>query len=81
MPSVTFEPALDLFHESARSRRGDQHVVALAVAAHVVGEALLAPHLALLDGAAFLLDEALDLRGEGSTSGSPRLGSAMKRIS
>ena len=46
-----------------------------------VGEALLAPLLDLLDLAAFLLGEALDLAVRASTSGSPRLGSAMNRIS
>src|SRR5262245_32847668 len=56
--------ALDFLHERARSQHGQKHVIAIAVATHLVGQALLAPVLDLLDLAAFLLDEALDGRGQ-----------------
>jgi hypothetical protein len=59
------DPALHFLDHRARAFDHEQDVVALAVPAHHVGEALLAPLLDLGDAGALLLHEALHLIGEG----------------
>src|SRR5262249_20799441 len=58
------EAALDFLHHLGLAFGHEQDVGALTLAPHEVGQALLPPLLDLLDLRAFLLDVALDLRGE-----------------
>ena len=74
MPSVTLRRRSTSLTSAPVPVGDDQDVGALAVAADRVGEALLAPLLDLLDRAALLLDEALDLHGEGVHLRLPEVG-------
>ena len=76
------DAALDFLHQRGLALDGQQHVRALTVLVDDVGQALLAPLLDLVDACRLPSPhKPWTTVVRASTSGSPRLGSAMNRIS